>query len=52
MATLCLLTYVLPYDINEVKPKIGTFTDEDLQEITQLEDPADVTFLALADKKG
>ncbi len=48
----CLLTYVLPCDIKELKPKIPTFTDEDLNRVTQIDDEADVAFLRLADEKG
>ncbi len=48
---ICIQSYVLPYDLHDIRPKISRFTDENLQGGTTLETPEDVDFLNLVKKK-
>ena len=45
-------TYVLPYNVNQLRPKIETFVDEDLKDITKLDAKEDIAFLQLVAQKG
>ncbi|MGB0357014.1 MAG: HD domain-containing protein [Cytophagales bacterium] len=47
----CIQSYVLPYNLHDIRPKISRFTDENLNAKTRLDAPEDIAFLNLVKKK-